>query len=1091
MSKYDSQNERFRFSSKALANDTFLVVRFSGTEGFNTLYHFEITLMSENSEIVLPELLIHPATFIILREDGQHAYFSGYPSACSQGAHSNGWTFYTLTLQPMFWKLTCIPYNRIDLDLNTQGIVEQAMAADATFKPEHEFNLQGTYIEQEFSMQYNESLYDYIAAKLERDGIYYYFDQTDACEKIIFVDSLSCHEPLKDSPKLIYSPTSGLEHPYREEVISSFIQTCTALPKKVYVRDYDWQRPNTPIEAEAPVSDIGLGDVYYYGDGFVTTEEGGRIAKIRAEELICQSKIYIGLSQVPTLRPGFIFELEEHYANSFNQEYLVTEVNHEGSQEGYLSLALGIQLLHPSDKVFYRNDFKAIPANVQFRPKRTTQRPKISGYLTAFVDASDDSRKPELDGLGRYKVIFPQGSSGREAGKASCWLRRAQASVGSGFGTSFPLTPGVEVLVSFLDGNPDKPLIASAVANAEVGSVDTAATSLLTGISSSGGGALLFNDSDEKQGISLSSGSKRSGTIMSSGSVGATFEHAEHSLLFSSAVDTSMAAFSKSSMSGFENSLKVGGTEPWNKLWLTLLSLATSITTAGKKIDPEGKENDAYIVWESLAEGCKLTQSIIDCVDAKKNTTQSSDKAKKKAEKRKKQGKAPKEEKPTPDAPYSSVISAQSDKSAVTLQTPMLAGKINEYLTFTISRLTAQLANEAFTTWKKIAETETKKDNGDAKFRDKVRKDKKYMAAAFGLSGSIQALTAEIIAMIAMRNKKHAYWTAQKTDFGGIKMVALEDNVAIASATETRVTSNDQLILSAQSESIDRINNIEAEKLPSLYSKKCVELGGKDENCRVIIHSDDVRSIAMKTNDTYSLDSAKLVAANTIEISNKPTPWIDIKKALENADCTDNTKAKSLDESFEQKNIEIPCECCDIETDEPFSSVTLHKGGLYIHNHGGKMELLQGYTDDKAATTITRAKKDKKDEPDNQLEFKATHSKLSYKPNEAAKQSSVTLIDKTATISAGDVDGNAGGSIILTNASCAINIKDASIINITENDINLKSTSVNFKVDEINLKVAKTINASVDKDINIKSNGDINIKSSKAFNIKSLNVNIC
>lgn len=1036
MNKYDSINERFKFSSKALDEDTFLVVRFSGAEGFNTLYHFEITLISKNSDIVLQELLIHPATFTILREDGKHAYFGGYPSACSQGAHSNGWTFYTITLQPMFWKLTCIPYNRIDLDLNTKGIVEQAMSADSTFKPEHEFNLQGTYLNQEFSMQYNESLYDYIAAKLERDGIYYYFDQTNASEKIIFVDSLNCHIPLKDSPKLIYSPTSGLENPYREEVISSFIQTCTALPKKVYVRDYDWQKPNTPIEAEAIVSDIGLGDVYYYGDGFVTTEEGGRIAKIRAEELICQSKIYIGLSQVPTLRPGFIFELEEHYAGSFNQEYLITEVQHEGSQEGYLSMTLGIELLHPSNKIFYRNNFKAIPANVQFRPKRSTQRPKISGYLTAFVDASDDSGKPELDDLGRYKVVFPQGSSGRGAGKASCWLRRAQASVGSGFGTSFPLTPGVEVLISFLDGNPDKPLIASAVANTEVGSVDTAATSLLTGITAGGGGALLFNDSDAKQGVSLSSGSKRSGTIMSSGSVGATFEHAEHSLLFSSAVDTSMAAFSKSSMSGFENSLKVGGKEPWNKLWLTLLSLATSITTAGKKIDPTGANNDAYIVWESLAEGCKLTQSIIDCVDDKKGTLQSPDKVKQKAEKRKAKGKKAKEEKPTPDVPYSSVISAQSDKSAVTLQTPMLAGKINEYLTFTISRLTAQLANEAFTTWKKIAETEKE----DSKLRGKVVKDKKYMAASFGLSGSVQTLTAEIIAMIATRNKKHAYWTAQKAEFGGIKMVAPEDNVAIASKTETRVVSNNQLILAAQPKSINRINDITANKLPDLYSKKCIELGGKGDNCRIIIHSDDVRSIARNTNDTYSLDSAKLIAANTIEISNKPTPWADIKKALKNANCTDNTKAKSLDESFEQKNIEIPCKCCEIETKDPFSSVTLHKGELFIHNHGDKMELKQVDTSDNGSISITRIGKDEKIH--NQLEFTKVHSKLSYKPNDKANQSNIELIDNTATIRAGDV-----GSIALTDTSFITKIKKKEKINISETKTTLTNDNINLTGD--------------------------------------------
>lgn len=1205
MSEQNFMNERFRFSSQSLAEDTFLVVRFSGTEGFNTLYSFEMTLMSKDSDIALQDLLVNPATFTILRADGKHAFFHGYPSACSQGAHSNGWTFYTLTLQPIFWKLTRIPFNRIDLDLNTQGIVAQAMAADPTFKPEHEFKLLSTYVKQEFSMQYNESLYDYIAAKLERDGIYYYFDQTDSTEKIIFADSQQCHTVLKDSPKLTYSPTSGLEHPYIEEVISSFVKTCTALPKKVYVRDYDWQKPNTPIEAEADVSETGLGDVYYYGEGFITTEEGTRIAKIRAEELICQSKIYLGISHVPTLRPGFIFELEKHYSASFNQEYLITEVTHEGSQEGYLSLALGIQLPHPTDTLFYRNNFKAIPANVQFRPKRSTQRPKISGYLTAFIDSATDSAKPELDELGRYKVVFPQGSSGRGAGKASCWLRRAQASVGAGFGTSFPLTPGVEVLVSFLDGNPDKPLIASAVANAEVGSMDTAATSLLTGISSGGGGALLFNDKDSKQGISLSSGSKRSGTIMSSGSVDSTFTHAETSLHFSSSMDTSLAALAKSSKAGFKDSMSVGGDKGWNSIILSLLTLTNDITKAGSKFDINQNKDDGNIAWDAIAESSKLAHSLLP--DMMKIFKSGKITPKSKTAVEKTDWKTSKT--------YAATISGSTDKSSINLESKITQRKQSTFIAFQVARLAAQLAtagskikieideiderdknakefdavNKVYVVSKEAKKTQIEndelarfnsmsseekgkyealnkaeeerstseqekvnsmskkeveiltkrtytdvidkeillgaktqvkettdaakdladktafdkeyerlrakkiveymnddgditqseinkklasdpglknfKDEGQSVFIARVeakKKDKKLMTDIFAFAGDVQALVAEFLATVKLFQTRQKFNAkSPNPQFGGIKMVAPEYNIAIASETETRVVSSNQLVLAAQPFSIKKIDDTLASKLAGTYEFSS-ELG---HDYRVLIHGDDVRSIAMNDNTINALDSVKINALGWVEISNAPSSidslYTQLQKEFDTITSpteptyaaeylTRNSKFKLIKNKLDERK------------EKTFSTIAMSQGLFSIYNRGDTIELLQEYLTedaDKSTVTMTRMKKDS--DINNQLKFDKDYSKLLYRKDGATKESSITLKDNNITLSAGKAKSanNADfGIVTLTDQGVDISLKNEQKFLLNETEIKFKNTKLGINVtDTLTLEATDTI----------------------------------
>lgn len=319
-------------------------------------------------------------------------------------------------------------------------------------------------------------------------------------------------------------------------------------------------RPNTPVEGVAQVSENGVGNLYFYGDGFTTEAEGERLATIRAEGLRCRGKQFFGESSVPTFRPGYLFTLERHYDPSFNREYLITEITHEGSQEGFLSMVLGVTLEHPSDQLYYRNSFVCIPSDVQFRPERVTPRTRISGVVNAFVDSSTTSGKPEMDDYGRYRLVFPQDISGNRNGKASCWVRRAQPYTGPGYGSSFPLAPGVEVLVVFMDGDPDRPFITGTVGNAETRSVDNSATGEFSGIFTGGGGSLVFNDRDNKQGMSLHAG--RSGLFMGSGSLDTLIKNCDSAVSVSNLMSTEFAGMSKSSIAGFSAMLTSGA---WQK----------------------------------------------------------------------------------------------------------------------------------------------------------------------------------------------------------------------------------------------------------------------------------------------------------------------------------------------------------------------------------------------------------------------------------------------------------------------------------------------------------------------------------------------
>jgi type VI secretion system secreted protein VgrG len=273
------------------------------------------------------------------------------------------------------------------------------------------------------------------------------------------------------------------------------------VPHTVRLKDYNYRKPSLEVTADAVVDDKSSGEVYLYGEHFRSPEQGQRLAKIRAQELLCGKQTFNGESTVPYLSPGYTFTLGSHYRGSFNQKYLTVEMTHEGSQSGFLTAGLQQALSAEEKKPFYRNQFSAIPAGVQFRPAQAAHKPRITGTLNAKIDAAGSGKYAELDERGRYKVILPFDLSGRKDGKASAWLRMAQPYAGQDHGMHFPLHKGTEVLLTFIEGNPDRPVIAVAVPNTETPSPVTAADQTMAKITTSGGNKIHIEDQEGSQRI--------------------------------------------------------------------------------------------------------------------------------------------------------------------------------------------------------------------------------------------------------------------------------------------------------------------------------------------------------------------------------------------------------------------------------------------------------------------------------------------------------------------------------------------------------------------------------------------------------------
>lgn len=457
-------SKKFSFSSATLGKDTFEVVSFTGSEGLSKLYRFEITLVSDNAELDMENVIHARATLTLLRAAG-NIDFHGILVSFEQMLYVNGRSTYRAVLAPLFWRHTLTHHNQVFLSKTAQQIIESALKDGGLTSLDYEFRLSKVYPEREYVCMYNESHYSFVTRWMEREGIYYYFEQEKDNEKLIITDSSLTHSTMLEGEKMIFSPVSGLDEISREEVIKTIVCFQKALPARVMLKDYNYRKPSLELSAVHQVSERGIGDVYIYGEHFSTPEEGAHLAQIRAEELKCRAKLFHGESLIPYLRPGYTFLLSEHFRKDLNVRYLTTDIEHSGSQSFYFNSGLSQTLSEREKAPYYRNTFTAILSSGQFRPERVAEKPRISGTINANIDAEGSGEYAELDNQGRYKVHLPFDLSESKGGKASSWLRMAQPYAGSDHGMHFPLHKDTEVLLTFIDGDPDRPVIAAAVTN--------------------------------------------------------------------------------------------------------------------------------------------------------------------------------------------------------------------------------------------------------------------------------------------------------------------------------------------------------------------------------------------------------------------------------------------------------------------------------------------------------------------------------------------------------------------------------------------------------------------------------------------------
>jgi len=435
-----------------LGPDVLLLERFWGREAISAPFEFHVDMLSTNATIDLKGLLSMPAGIAIRMADESERYIHGMFRKVTQlDQTAEGLTSYKGEIVPWFWFLTLYQDCRIFQNKNAAQIIE-AVFSDRGFT-DYEMQASGGPT-REYCVQYRETDFNFVSRLAEEEGMFYFFKHTQDRHIMVIADQKSAIQQCeKQNTVNYYNVYTSWDE---EDVIHSLVREQRVHTGTFSLDDFDFEKPNTAIDSS--VSGDQKAENYDYPGRYKVRGDGDRYARIRLEAE--QVKFYTvrGESNVRSLQSGYRFTLVDHFRSDTNQEYAITSLVHSAGTNTYRS--------GNPEPFSYRNEFEAIPYSQQFRPQQVARKPYIRGEQTAVVTGpSGEEIYP--DKYGRVKVQFHWDREGQYNENSSLWVRVSQAWAGKGWGGMIIPRVGQEVIVGFLEGDPDQPIITGRVYNAE------------------------------------------------------------------------------------------------------------------------------------------------------------------------------------------------------------------------------------------------------------------------------------------------------------------------------------------------------------------------------------------------------------------------------------------------------------------------------------------------------------------------------------------------------------------------------------------------------------------------------------------------
>jgi type VI secretion system secreted protein VgrG len=481
----------------SLPDDTLLLVGAAIQEGVSRLYQMSLDVMVEHDKTFsFDDLLGKPVAVELRIDPSTSRFFHGICCRLSQGDHDEGFTHYSLEVVPKLWLLTKTAHSRIFRHLTAKDVLTQILN-NAGISDFDLGGFTGGSEVREYWTQYRESDFNFISRVLEELGAYYYFEHEKSKHTFLVADTPGGHQTLPNEPTVTYTDLENLPG----AVISSLRKAQEIRSTQYTVYDFNFEAPDNKPTANAQIQPTAAAgavthnlnnaatssvtkEVYDYPDGYfwptdaidpnsggpiasATLPDGTPVAKVRMAAEAAQAVQLFGTGNVVDFTSGYQFTVKSNFvysssAPAFDGPYVLTSVSHTSRLNGPFT---------PDQTYEYSNDFECIPVALPFRPPRVTPRPVIHGTQTALVLGIDKTTSSSddifTDGFGRVKLLFPWDREDTPGFSPSRWARVGTPWAGQGWGAIHIPRVGMEVIVAFEEGDPERPIVVGCVYNGD------------------------------------------------------------------------------------------------------------------------------------------------------------------------------------------------------------------------------------------------------------------------------------------------------------------------------------------------------------------------------------------------------------------------------------------------------------------------------------------------------------------------------------------------------------------------------------------------------------------------------------------------
>lgn len=443
-----------------LGDDALLLLNLSGTERLGRLFNYDLELLSKDNQIKFEDIIGQNVTVTLKLPDGSRRFFNGLVSQFSQIGTRGNYVLYKASLRPWFWFLTRTADCRIFQEMKVPDIIKQVFR-DLGYT-DFEDNLSGSYKNWTYCVQYRETDFNFVSRLMEHEGIYFYFKHQDGKHILVLSDAVSAHQTFSGYEEIPYYPPQQQAHRERDH-ISDWIITKEAQTGVVALNDYDFEKPKASLHASSSIVQqhmIADYEVYDYPGSYIEHGNGDNYVQVRIQELQAQYEKVRGRANARGMSVGNLFKLTNFGRDDQNKEYLIESATYEIRSEGFETSGSS-----DAEETFWCN-FTAVDSQIHYRAPRITPKPTVQGPQTAVV-VGPSSEEIHTDKYGRVKVQFHWDRYGKMDENSSCWVRVSQVWAGKKWGAIHIPRIGQEVIVDFLEGDPDQPIITGRVYNAD------------------------------------------------------------------------------------------------------------------------------------------------------------------------------------------------------------------------------------------------------------------------------------------------------------------------------------------------------------------------------------------------------------------------------------------------------------------------------------------------------------------------------------------------------------------------------------------------------------------------------------------------